>query len=99
MWEARNQRYILSTRINPGGHCGARVFCALRCLLTITWVKSEEISVFQGSIVAPVTPFTASGERVDEDALRKLFRFHLENGTDRVAPVRITGEMPTLRNA
>ena len=55
--------------------------------------------MFQGSIVAPVTPFTASGERVDEDALRRLVRFHLENGTDRVAPVRITGEMPTLRNA
>ena len=95
MWKARNQRYILSTRINPGGHCGARVFCTLRCLLTITWGRSEESSVFQGSIV---TPFTASGERVDEDALRRLVRFHLENGTDRVLPVRISGETPTLRN-
>ena len=54
--------------------------------------------MFQGSIVAPATPFTASGERVDEDALRRLVRFHLENGTDRVLPVRISGETPTLRN-
>lgn len=55
--------------------------------------------MFQGSIVALVTPFTRSGDRIDEDALRRLVRFHLEAGTDGIVPTGTTGEAATLTEA
>ncbi|MDD5559471.1 4-hydroxy-tetrahydrodipicolinate synthase [Candidatus Methylomirabilis sp.] len=50
--------------------------------------------MFQGSMVALVTPFT--GGRIDEPALRELVEFHIKNGTDAVVPCGTTGESPTL---
>ncbi len=50
--------------------------------------------MFQGSIVALVTPF--SGENVDEKALRGLVDWHVEQGTDGIVPCGTTGESPTL---
>lgn len=47
-----------------------------------------------GSLVALVTPFH-DGE-VDEEALRGLVRFHLDNGTDGLVPCGTTGEAATL---
>jgi 4-hydroxy-tetrahydrodipicolinate synthase len=57
---------------------------------------SAEIRMFQGSMVALVTPMTASGE-IDEAALERLVEFHIENGTDALVPAGTTGESPTLR--
>ena len=50
--------------------------------------------MFQGSMVAIVTPFK-DGE-VDFDTLGKLIEFQLKNGTDAIVPCGTTGESPTL---
>lgn len=50
-----------------------------------------------GSIVALVTPFKNGA--VDEDALRKLVRLHMTDGTRGVLPCGTTGESPTLTHA
>lgn len=49
---------------------------------------------FAGVTVAVITPFK-NGE-VDYPALEKLVDFHLEQGTNCLAPVGTTGESPTL---
>lgn len=51
--------------------------------------------MFQGSIVALVTPMTATGE-LDEEKLRSLIEFHIEQGTDAISVNGTTGEAPTL---
>lgn len=51
--------------------------------------------MFQGSIVAMVTPMKRGGE-VDEAALADLVEFHVENGTDGIVAVGTTGESATL---
>jgi len=50
--------------------------------------------VFQGSMVAVVTPFKDG--RVDEAKVRELVEFHIKNGTDVLVPCGTTGESPTL---
>jgi len=50
--------------------------------------------MFQGSIVALVTPF--SGGKVDEAKLRQLVEMHVAQGTDGIVPCGTTGESPTL---
>ncbi|MDE2180741.1 MAG: 4-hydroxy-tetrahydrodipicolinate synthase [candidate division NC10 bacterium] len=50
--------------------------------------------MFQGSMVALVTPF--KGGRIDEPVLRELVEFHIKNGTDVLVPCGTTGESPTL---
>jgi 4-hydroxy-tetrahydrodipicolinate synthase len=50
--------------------------------------------MFQGSIVALVTPF-GKGE-VDFDKLDELVEMHVEAGTDAIVPCGTTGESPTL---
>jgi 4-hydroxy-tetrahydrodipicolinate synthase len=50
--------------------------------------------MFRGSIVAIVTPFK-NGE-VDEEKLRELVDFQIENGTDGIVPCGTTGEASTL---
>jgi 4-hydroxy-tetrahydrodipicolinate synthase len=50
--------------------------------------------LFAGVTVALVTPFK-NGE-VDFDGLRRLVDWHVEQGTDCLAPVGTTGESPTL---
>ncbi len=49
---------------------------------------------FAGVTVALVTPFR--GGEVDYDGLRRLVDWHVEQGTDCLAPVGTTGESPTL---
>jgi 4-hydroxy-tetrahydrodipicolinate synthase len=49
---------------------------------------------FAGVTVAMITPFR-SGE-IDFSALRRLVDWHVEQGTDCLAPVGTTGESPTL---
>ncbi len=51
--------------------------------------------MFQGSIVAIVTPMSADGS-VDLDALKKLVEFHISEGTDAIVSVGTTGESATL---
>ena len=50
--------------------------------------------MIHGSIVAIVTPF--KNGTVDEDALRELIEFQIENGTHGIVPCGTTGESPTL---
>ena len=54
---------------------------------------------FAGLTVALVTPFTADGNAVDEDKLRELIDWHVEQGTNCLAPCGTTGESPTLSHA
>jgi len=54
--------------------------------------------MFQGSMVALITPMTAGGE-VDEAALERLVGFHLDNQTDVIVAVGTTGESSTLTHA
>jgi 4-hydroxy-tetrahydrodipicolinate synthase len=51
--------------------------------------------MFNGSIVALVTPFTDAGS-VDQAALARLVDFHLERGTDALVVAGTTGESATL---
>jgi len=50
--------------------------------------------MFKGSIVALVTPFRNGA--VDEEKLRELVEFQIENGTDGIVPCGTTGESSTL---
>jgi len=50
--------------------------------------------MFKGAIVAIVTPFK-NGE-IDEQALRELIEFQIEQGTDGIVPCGTTGESATL---
>lgn len=49
---------------------------------------------FTGSLPALVTPFKAG--KVDEEALRALVDWQIENGSSGLVPVGTTGESPTL---
>ncbi len=51
--------------------------------------------MFQGSIVAIVTPMLTDGA-VDYDSLKKLVKFHIDAGTDAIVSVGTTGESATL---
>src|SRR3989344_3386659 len=51
--------------------------------------------MFKGAITAIVTPFLEN-EGVDEQALRNLVKFQIENGIDGIVPCGTTGESPTL---
>ncbi len=51
--------------------------------------------MFQGSMVALVTPMRADGA-IDIPALRRLIDFHLENGTSAIIAVGTTGESATV---
>jgi 4-hydroxy-tetrahydrodipicolinate synthase len=51
--------------------------------------------MFQGSLVALVTPFTADGA-VDFDALSELVSWHLASGSDGLVVLGTTGESPTI---
>ena len=50
--------------------------------------------MFEGSIVAIVTPFSKG--KVDIKALNNLIEFHIENGTHGIVACGTTGESPTL---
>lgn len=50
--------------------------------------------MIHGSIVALITPF--KNGKLDEDALRKIVEWHVEQGTHGIVPVGTTGECPTL---
>jgi 4-hydroxy-tetrahydrodipicolinate synthase len=52
--------------------------------------------VFEGSLVALVTPFDAQ-DRVDYEALERLIEFHVRSGSDGLVIAGTTGESPTLR--
>lgn len=55
------------------------------------------MSVFEGSCVALITPFTEDG--INFDALEKLIEFQIENGTDAILICGTTGEPPTMSAA
>lgn len=51
--------------------------------------------IFQGSMVALVTPMHPDG-RLDMEAFRKLIDWHVDQGTDAVVVVGTSGESPTV---
>lgn len=51
--------------------------------------------IFEGSMVALVTPFRPNG-RIDEKALKGLLDFHIRNKTDVIIPCGTTGESTTM---
>ena len=51
--------------------------------------------MFQGSMVALVTPMREGGD-IDEDSLLRLIDFHVENHSDALVSVGTTGESATL---
>jgi len=51
--------------------------------------------MFQGSIVALVTPMTENGD-IDKTSLRRLVDYHIEKQTDAIVAVGTTGESATL---
>jgi len=51
--------------------------------------------MFEGVFTALITPFTKDG-KLDEQALRKLVDFQIDQGIDGLVPVGTTGESPTL---
>lgn len=51
--------------------------------------------MFNGSIVALVTPFTKNGS-IDEERLKKIVEYHIKHGTDGIVPCGTTGESATL---
>ena len=54
--------------------------------------------MFQGSLVALVTPFDGNN-RVDYTGLKRLIDFHVEHGSDGLVIAGTTGESPTLERA
>ncbi len=50
--------------------------------------------MLKGALVALVTPFRNG--QVDEETLRRLIEFHVENGTSGIVPCGTTGESATL---
>ena len=54
--------------------------------------------MFQGSLVALVTPFDGN-DRVDYASLKRLVDFHVENGSSGLVIAGTTGESPTLRRS
>ncbi|GAB3484520.1 4-hydroxy-tetrahydrodipicolinate synthase [Marinomonas epiphytica] len=53
--------------------------------------------MFQGAITALITPFRNG--QLDEEALRKLVRWQIDQGIHGLVPVGTTGESPTLSEA
>ncbi|HNR65786.1 MAG TPA: dihydrodipicolinate synthase family protein, partial [Atribacterota bacterium] len=51
--------------------------------------------MFYGSIVAMITPFDEYN-RIDEEGIKRLVDFHINNGTNGIVPCGTTGESPTL---
>jgi len=57
--------------------------------------QTVDTSALRGSIPALITPMRADGG-IDEDALRKLVDWHVEQGSHGLVAVGTTGESPTL---
>lgn len=55
------------------------------------------MSQFRGAFVAVVTPFIDG--KLDEDGLKNLIEFHIENGTHGIVPCGTTGESATMSHA
>ena len=51
--------------------------------------------MYKGSLVALITPMTASGD-LDEDAFARFVEWQIQEGTKGIIPVGTTGESPTL---
>lgn len=52
--------------------------------------------MFQGVMVAMVTPFKNGGREVDEEKIEELVEFQIRNNTSALVPCGTTGESPTL---
>ena len=63
--------------------------------LTARQVKTQDMKMITGSIVALATPLHEDGS-VDYPTLRKLVDWHIAEGTDCIGVVGTTGESPTV---
>ncbi len=72
------------------GHIAGQQFIGWEPRLS-RWIRV----MLSGSIVALVTPMTASGE-VDWPALDALLAWHIDSGTNGIVPMGTTGESATL---
>ena len=52
--------------------------------------------MFKGSYVATITPF--DGDQVDEDAIERMVRRHIELGTHGLVPVGTTRGITNLKS-
>lgn len=52
--------------------------------------------LLEGSIPALITPWTADGHSIDEDAVKKLVEWHIEQGSSALVPCGTTGESPAF---
>lgn len=59
--------------------------------------RKSDKTVFEGSMVALITPFRHG--KVDETALRRMVKWQIEQGTDALVPCGTTGESATLSHA
>ncbi len=64
-------------------------------MTTVVLINPIGEAMFQGSMVAMVTPMHSDGE-VDNDALQRLVAHHLQQETDAIIAVGTTGESATL---
>lgn len=62
---------------------------------SIMAASDTNFPVFQGSMVALVTPMHPDGQ-LDLEAFRRLIDWHVEQGTDALVIVGTTGESPTI---
>ncbi len=76
----------------PGCDCRGR---PVPSTVRSEYKEFKAILMFQGSMVALVTPMTDDGA-VDFEALARLVEFHVENGTNAIISVGTTGESATL---
>tara|TARA_B100000686_G_scaffold349623_1_gene443456 strand:- start:1128 stop:2042 length:915 start_codon:yes stop_codon:yes gene_type:complete len=60
-------------------------------------LKQKNVAVFEGSLVAIITPFRNG--RFDQGAFRTLIEFQIANGTKGIVPCGTTGESATLDHA
>ena len=54
------------------------------------------MSIFKGSAVAIITPFTEDGSAVNYDEFARLIDFQIDNGTDCIVVAGTTGEASTM---
>ncbi len=59
-------------------------------------IEKSSSELCPGSYVALVTPFHEKGGEIDENALRKLLRWHLDSGTNGILALGTTGEANML---
>ncbi len=88
-------------RLNGGGlvrqkGCGAVTAVSSSTVKEIISSEWSCSALCPGCYVALVTPFHEKGGGIDEDALRRLLKWHLDSGTTGILALGTTGEANML---